>query len=168
MPKPTGLGHVGIHVNDLPRMKDFYTRVLGLTVTDESEERGMVFLSARPEEEHHEFLLVQGRTAPPGLVHLNQISFHAASLEDLQEYHRILKQEGVVIEQVVTHGIAFGIYFLDPEGNRLEVYWSTDVKAPQPYRKDLNLDQPADEVLAEAERLLADTSGSSYNRITAG
>jgi len=167
MPRPTGLGHVGIHVNDLPRMKEFYTRVLGLTVTDESEERGMVFLSARPEQEHHELLLAAGRTAPPGLVYLNQISFHAASLEDLQEYLRLFREEGVVIEQVVTHGIAFGIYFLDPEGNRLEVYWSTDVKATQPYRKDINLEQTRDAVLAEAERLLADTSTPSYNRVTA-
>ncbi|MFF5143043.1 hypothetical protein ACFY6U_25490 [Streptomyces sp. NPDC013157] len=32
-------------------MRDFYTRVLGLTVTDEDEELGIAFLSAQPERE---------------------------------------------------------------------------------------------------------------------
>ena len=33
MPKIAELGHTGLWVNDLARMKDFYTRVVGLTVT---------------------------------------------------------------------------------------------------------------------------------------
>ena len=28
------LSHMGIHVQDLSRMEDFYTRVMGLVVTD--------------------------------------------------------------------------------------------------------------------------------------
>jgi len=35
----TSLGHVGIICDDFLNMRDFYTRVLGLTVTDESPER---------------------------------------------------------------------------------------------------------------------------------
>ena len=34
MPKVTSLGHIGLHCNDFPTMLDFYTRVLGFTVTD--------------------------------------------------------------------------------------------------------------------------------------
>jgi hypothetical protein len=49
------LGQVGITVSDLPRMLDFYTRVLGLTITDGGA-RG-AFLSAQPEAEHHEFVI---------------------------------------------------------------------------------------------------------------
>lgn len=45
-------------------MRDFYERVLGLTVTDEDPGQGMVFVSSRPEQEHHEMVLAQGRTAP--------------------------------------------------------------------------------------------------------
>ena len=43
------LGHVGISVTDMDKMLDFYTRVLGLTVTDGGGPgaRG-VFLSADP------------------------------------------------------------------------------------------------------------------------
>jgi len=35
----------------------------------------------------------------------------------------------VRIKQVVTHGIALGIYFLDPEDNVNEVYWMTDPRS---------------------------------------
>ena len=56
MSKVSSLGHVGISVTDLDKMLDFYTRILGLTVTDGGEGRG-VFLSAHPETEHHEFLI---------------------------------------------------------------------------------------------------------------
>jgi len=62
----TGLGHTGFWVDDLDTMRDFYARVLGLTVTDEDPDRGIVFFSARPDLEHHEFVLQRGRTAPPG------------------------------------------------------------------------------------------------------
>ena len=56
-----GLGHVGIICDDFLKMRDFYTRVIGLTVTDEDPERGSCFLSADPEHEHHELNLGQSR-----------------------------------------------------------------------------------------------------------
>ena len=37
------------------------------------------------------------------------------------------------MEREITHGIAIAIYFLDPEGNRIEVYWATDKDIPQPF-----------------------------------
>ena len=54
----TSLGHVGIICDDFLKMRDFYTRVIGLTVTDEDPERGSCFLSADPKNEHHELNLV--------------------------------------------------------------------------------------------------------------
>jgi len=53
----TGLCHTGFWVDDLDTMREFYTGMLGLTVTDEAPDLGVVFLSARPEQEHHEFVL---------------------------------------------------------------------------------------------------------------
>lgn len=152
----TGLGHTGLWVNDLERMRDFYTRVLGLTVTDEDGDAGIVFLSARPDEEHHEFVLQRGRTAPDGVKLTHQISWRVASVEDLRVFHHRFVEEGVQVQQEVTHGNAFGIYFFDPEGNRNEVYLRIERDVAQPFRKTLNLDQDPDEVYAEAERLLND------------
>src|SRR5712692_4179950 len=48
MPSIARLGHVGLYTNDLDKQRRFYQDVLGLTVTDEDPDVGMVFLSARP------------------------------------------------------------------------------------------------------------------------
>ncbi len=42
MARIESLGHVGIYAEDLMKMRDFYSRVLGLTISDEDlEERGI-------------------------------------------------------------------------------------------------------------------------------
>lgn len=169
MPRVTRLGHTGVYVDDLARMRDFYTRILGLTVTDEDDERGMVFLSARPDEEHHEFVIMRGRTAPRDARLVQQISWHVESVDDLLAFHRVLQGEGVTVEREVTHGIALAIYFFDPEGNRIEVYWQTDQRVPQPFGKAIDLDQSAEAVLAQADALLpaASASGASASDASA-
>ena len=155
MPKVTRLGHTGVYVHDLEKMRAFYTRVLGLTVTDEDLDRGLVFMSSRPDEEHHEFVIMRGRTGPADAQVVQQISWHVDSLETLLEFHKVLQAEGVKVEREITHGIAIAIYFLDPEGNRIEVYWATDKDIPQPFGRPVDLDKSADEVLAEADALIA-------------
>ena len=62
----TQLDHTGLWVYDLPKMRDFYERLLGLTVTDEDDDLGIVFFSQHPDDEHHEFVLQRGRTSPIG------------------------------------------------------------------------------------------------------
>ncbi|MFC4911808.1 VOC family protein [Actinomadura gamaensis] len=160
----TGLGHTGLWVYDLPLMRDFYERVLGLTVTDEDAGLGIVFLSARPREEHHEFVLQKGRTAALGDKQQHQISWRVESLADLRRFHRVFAEEGVRVQQEVTHGNAFGIYFFDPEGNRNEVYLRIARDVRQPFRKTIDFGLPEDEILAEAERLLAD-GGPAYQPV---
>lgn len=150
------LGHTGLWVFDLDAMRDFYTRVLGLTVTDEDDELGIVFLSSRPGVEHHELALQRGRTGPLDTRHVHQISWRLDSLESLLDFHQRFRAEGVDVQQEVTHGNAYGIYFFDPEGNRNEVYVRIDREVPQPFRKPLNLDQPIAKIHEQAEALLAD------------
>jgi len=152
----TGLGHTGLWVHDLPRMRDFYERVLGLQVTDEDDDLGIVFLSSNPEEEHHEFVLQVGRTADAGARLTHQISWRVDSLQTIVDFHHRFRAESIPVQQEVTHGNAIGIYFFDPEGNRNEVYLKLDRDVRQPFRKTLNLDQDLDEILADVEGLLAD------------
>ena len=142
MGKVTSLGHVGIFVSDYAMMRDFYTRVLGFTVTDEDESRGMCFLSARPEAEHHEILLAGGRKEASGPPQLQQLSFHTDSIQSLREFREAFAQEKVEITSEVTHGNTASVYFNDPEGNRLEVYYTIPVDWPQPFRQpiDFSLD----------------------------
>ncbi|WP_017934553.1 VOC family protein [Nocardioides sp. Iso805N] len=162
------LGHTGVWVNDLENMRKFYSTMLGLTITDEDLDHGIVFMSARPEVEHHEFVIARGRQAPDDVKLIQQISFRVDDIETLLEFHNKFKAAGVPVQQEVTHGNAYGIYFWDPEGNRVEVYVRVPLDVRQPFRKDLDLDQSADEVIAQAERLLTDggpaTSGTPGGR----
>ena len=150
MPQIDGLGHVGIHTQDIAKQRDFYTRVMGLKVADENVERGTVFLSSHPEEEHHEFVLTPGRDVPPGAKLVQQISFKVPTIEDLKEYHRLLKAEGVQIERTVSHGNALGMYFFDPEGNRIELYYKTGFPVPQPHGDPIDLEASNEELLEVA------------------
>lgn len=157
------LGHAGLWVDDLDTMKEFYEHIVGLTVTDEDHGVGMVFFSSRPDVEHHELVIARGREGGREVKVLNQLSWRLDSIDTLLDYHRRFIAEQVPIRQVVTHGIALGIYFEDPEGNVNEVYWTTPDKIQQPFRVDIDLGLPTNEVLAEAQRILRDGVGQ-YHR----
>ena len=157
------LGHAGLWVEDLDQMRAFYTEVLDLAVTDQDDDIGMVFLSSRPEVEHHELVLARGRTGEREARILNQISWRLDSLESLLAYRERFTEQGVRVRQTVTHGNALGIYFEDPEGNVNEVYWKTDRDVPQPYRRSIDLDGTPQQVLDAAARLL-EGRGRAYER----
>ncbi len=150
-PSIARLGHVGLHVENLEKEKAFYRDVLGLTVTDEDPELGMVFMSARPEVEHHELLLCRGRNVGADAMVMQQISFRCGTFEDVIGFYRRFKAHGVPIDVVLSHGNAIGVYALDPEGNRFEVYWNTGLKAKQPYGLELDLEKPMNDLLREVE-----------------
>ena len=148
MPSVAGLGHVGIYTHDLFKMRDFYSRVMGLEITDEeTEETGIVFMSSNPEEEHHEFVLMKGRDVPEGSKVVQQISFYVNSLSELKAFHTVFKDEEVRIQRTVSHGNAFGMYSLDPEGNTIEIYYRTGFPVPQPCADPVNLDDSEEKLI---------------------
>ena len=151
----TNLGHVGIVCDDFLKMRDFYTRVLGLTITDEDPERGSCFLSADPENEHHELALGKSRGAGepggprPKTQGVGQISFIVESMDALKTLHQRLLKEKVRIDNVVTHGISCSVYFFDPEDNRIELYYKTGYKVKQGFSRPIDLqNQSSEEILA--------------------
>jgi len=151
MPAIEALGHVGIYAQDIIKMRDFYSKVLGLEIADQDlDGRGMVFMSADPEREHHEFVLVKGRVTNDDAKVIQQISFIVNSVEDLKEYYLRLKKENVNIDRTVSHGNALGMYFFDPEGNRIELYYRTGFKVPQPHGDPINMEASVEELLGIA------------------
>jgi catechol-2,3-dioxygenase len=152
MPKVTGLGHVGLYVKDPALMADFYARFLGLTITDRADDDRIVFLSARPEVEHHELALARSadQKSDP-----QQISFTVGSLADLRAFYAQIRERGYLLDRVVSHGNAFGCYFRDPEGNRIEIYWHTGKEWPQLYGEPIDLDQSEEELLALLDKMPA-------------
>jgi catechol-2,3-dioxygenase len=159
------LGHTGFWVHDLDLMTRFYVEEVGLTLTDRDDDIGIVFLSSRPDVEHHELVLARGRNVPDDAKVTHQVSWRVDSIETVLEYHRKFREHGVKVQQEVTHGNAIGIYFFDPEGNRNEIYLRIDRAVPQPFRKTLNLDLPVPEIMQEMERLLHD-GGEPYQPVT--
>jgi catechol-2,3-dioxygenase len=145
MPKVTGLGHVGIYMKDPAVMIDFYSNFLGMTVTDRGENDRIVFLSARPEEEHHELALARSDTLHS---EVQQLSLTLDSLADLRSFYARIVERGYTVDRTVSHGNAFSCYFRDPENNRVEVYWHTGKDWPQPYGSPIDLAQTEDELLA--------------------
>lgn len=153
MARVTGLGHIGIYVRDLERMVAFYRDFMGMQVTKQNWRAGAVFLSANPDAVDHEIALVRGRPDGEEPHLINQISLRVATLDDLRAFYRRLRAEGYRIDRVVNHASAIGCYFLDPEGNRTEVFWVTGRPCWVPTSNPIDIEQPDEAVLAEVDRV---------------
>jgi catechol 2,3-dioxygenase-like lactoylglutathione lyase family enzyme len=155
------LSHIGFLARDLDRMIDFYSRVLGLVVTDRGPYRmggEIVFLSGSTEE-HHQVVFVSGRKDDEHKSILNQISFHVESLEDLRAFHKTLVAEEVKELAPRNHGNAWSIYFHDPDGNRVELYTPSPWYVAQPFGKELDLTEPAQTIIDKTEAMVRVSPG---------
>jgi catechol 2,3-dioxygenase len=158
---PLSMSHIGLYVHDLPRMEDFYTRVLGFTVTDRGKVRGAdIVFTSWDSKDHHQVALVSGRPKDLAYNHINQISFRVVSVEDLQTVWKRVKSEADVTDmRAMDHGNAWSLYFRDPEGNRLEVFCDTQWYIEQPCIEELDLSLPADQIRAKSDAFCRNAPG---------
>jgi len=128
--KPVSLDHVNIFVRNAGRSHKWYTDILGLHTQDifyhpGTEKMRAAFLACDPDHAHDIALFEVGDEAAlqeKGQVGLNHVAWRMASLDDLAEMYRKLKAKDVPIH-VSDHTISIGVYFSDPDGNGLEVYY---------------------------------------------
>ena len=145
------LRHMGLLVWDMPTMELFYSKVLGMMVSDRGrvprlDNREIVFLSSSPED-HHQLVLLAGREGKgPSVV--QQLSFEVKTLAQLREMHTRLTQGGAAEIRPISHGNSWSLYSADPEGNGLEVYADTPWHVGQPQTHPLDLSLPDDDILA--------------------
>jgi len=155
--------HVGINVTHIDRMVDFYTRVLRFAISDRgksSQGGGDIVFMTRDPAEHHQLVMAAGRPAEVSYTTVNQLSFRVDSLRTLRELHEQLKKEpGIKLLGPVTHGNALSVYFLDPEGNRVEFLIDTPWHVPQPFRIAVDLSLPDDQLWATIEKRVRATPG---------
>ncbi|MGD9944492.1 MAG: VOC family protein [Burkholderiaceae bacterium] len=148
--------HMGIFTTDIEAMTRFYTEVLGMTVADRGQLATpsgpieLVFLSRDPRH-HHQIALASGRPRDVSFNVINQISFTVPSVEAMQRFYKRLQSESVDALVAVTHGISFSLYFNDPDGNRIEIYFDTPWYVTQPSRAPLPIELPVDELMRWAE-----------------
>ena len=128
--RPMSLDHVNIFVRNVERSHRWYTDLLALHTQDTFMHPGTerilaVFLAADPDHAHDIALFDVGDDAPvqqKGQVGLNHFAWRMASLDDLKDMHRAALRAGRPFS-VSDHTISIGIYFSDPDGNGLEVYY---------------------------------------------
>lgn len=116
------LGHVHLKVRDTVRAVAFYTRFLGLRITERVGDH-FVFLSG--DDKHHTVALqAVGPEAPGptrGGVGLYHTAFEVAGETALAQAFVALTDAGIPV-QGIDHGISWALYFSDPDGNGLEIY----------------------------------------------
>lgn len=118
------IGHVNFRVADQDRSKKFFTEVLGMEVAEEDPVHGGVFMTFGDEFHNVDVSDTRGgfpRTPrPPGLVH---VAFVVESMKALREAYVSLMEHGVEVDHATNHANQRSIYFKDPDGNGMEIYY---------------------------------------------
>lgn len=142
-------GHIAFRVSDLERSKDFYISVLGLHVMEENQEEGVVFLGLR--DLSHTVDLVRSKQPeqsrphsemPPFGTGFHHVGFELESQEDLRKAYFLFKEKDIPILAMMNHGSQQSIYFHDPDGNILEVYWQRPDAIEMFARGRSDMDEP--------------------------
>lgn len=138
------VGHVGIHVTDMDRSLEWYRNILGLTLTGRwpmGANGEMAFM--RFTDSHHDFVLFTHPTSVTdenrhlGYNALQHIALEVANRDEWLKALSDLRLKDVeIVQGPLVHGPEGGdgpmsfaggsgsrsFYFLDPDGNRLEIY----------------------------------------------
>ena len=122
-----GIGHVLLRVMDVEAARKFYTTILGLKVVEEDPEHGGIFMAL--EGTGHTVDLFQCkdpeavRHQTPGERGVAHVAFKVSSEAALKDAYYTLQEHGVEIARTIDHVSQKSIYFRDPDGNLLEIYY---------------------------------------------
>ena len=125
MLRPKKLGHLVLKVSDLNLSERFYTKIIGLRITQRISNT-MVFMSASDNASHELALMStdQIRSSPEkNSVGLYHFAWAMDSLEDLQQIYQKIKNNDIEVMGIGDHGISIGVYILDPDGNQVEIFY---------------------------------------------
>lgn len=148
----TKIGHAHLKVRDLDRATAFYTRFFSLEIIERVGDT-YVFLSGGAF--HHEIALQNvgaGAPIPPrqgtGLYH---VAFEVPDKSSFARAFKALTGAGVEVA-TVDHCISWAMYFDDPDGNGLEIYWDTRSEPDGvKHWRGINLPLEAEDILAVLE-----------------
>ncbi len=118
--RPSRFSHLVLKTAQFDAMKSWYKTVLSAKPMFEN---GIVcFLTY--DEEHHRLMIGHDPSATPrdarasGVVHF---AYAVETLEDLVNAYLRLKDEGILPHNCINHGFTTSLYFLDPDGNEVEL-----------------------------------------------
>jgi catechol 2,3-dioxygenase-like lactoylglutathione lyase family enzyme len=122
------LGHVVYEVSDVARSTEFWTNIMGFTVSDRNE-GGMVFLHSAGD--HHSIALVPspGKKKPgKDALQIHHWAMEVDSEETLFKARDFLQARGIPITYEGRRGPGsnIGVEFQDPDGYTVEIYYGMD------------------------------------------
>jgi catechol 2,3-dioxygenase len=121
----TDIGHVHLKVADLDRAVDFYRDVLGFDLMQRIGDQA-AFLSAGGYHHHiglNTWESAGGAPPPPGTTGLYHVAIRHPTRAALARTLRRVLDAGVPVQGASDHGVSEAIYFADPDGNGIEIYW---------------------------------------------
>ena len=127
MIKLDGIGHVNLRVADQEASKRFYRDALGFRIAEEDPEHGGVFMTLG--DNFHTLDIGQhpspseAQRPQRGQIGLVHIAFQVGSYAALREAYAHLIENGAEIMRAANHVNQRSIYFADPDGNMLEIYY---------------------------------------------
>ena len=129
-PSETRVGHIHLNVTDLERSIAFYRDVLGFDVKLRYGAQA-AFLAAGAYHHHiglntwHSEGAAPVKKAAAGMYH---VAFVYPDRAALGRAVGEVRAAGVEIYGAADHGVSEAVYFDDPDGNGIELYWD---RAPQ-------------------------------------
>ena len=122
MAKPMRVGHLVLNVKNLAESTRFYTDILGFEISRQTPTG--TFLTCG--KIHHDLALFQApEEALPvssGQLGLNHFAVQVEDLDALKEVYFNLKDREVTLDHNTDHGMTSSVYFMDPDGNRVEFF----------------------------------------------
>jgi catechol-2,3-dioxygenase len=115
--------HVALYVRNPEASALWYAEVLGMR--EVAREARWVFMSFG--QKHHDIALIRAQTpAELGTIGLQHYGLEiAGGLDALRRLYGMLLRRQVPIVKITDHKAGIGVYFTDPDGNRLEFFCET-------------------------------------------
>jgi catechol 2,3-dioxygenase len=116
------LHHVNLKTTRLQEMIDWYATVVGLTtvfqfpggawLTNDAANHRLALLTSSQMSDDEKKLVHTG---------MHHLAFEFATLDDLLATYLSLQQQGIVPHITLDHGLTLSFYYVDPDGNSVEL-----------------------------------------------
>jgi catechol 2,3-dioxygenase len=119
------IGHVHLKVADIDRSLDFYCGVLGFELQQRLGDEA-AFVSAGGYHHHiglNTWRSRGGSPPPPNSTGLFHFAIRYPTRAALADALRRLSRAGLPLSGASDHGVSEALYFADPDGNGIELYW---------------------------------------------
>ncbi|MEE3001044.1 MAG: VOC family protein [Pseudomonadota bacterium] len=127
-PNYRGLAHIALVVTDPEKSADWYEDILGLKCVVRATTGCFLSFAGN----HHDIALIKAHSEHvPWSAGLHHVSMQIeGGTDEIKRLHSRLVSKGVKIDRVVDHSIGWGLYFYDPDGNRLEFFYERPGLSP--------------------------------------